>query len=110
MRLLNYLLETKELKREDNEYYLVYAARIFEFAEKYEWNSILYYDFRYRELQVEDQFNWGTFSPYMELQKLAPGCKTPRTTIAQDQQANRNTAKYSMSEGNVHSATDAVSP
>ncbi|KAH3711853.1 hypothetical protein DPMN_071528 [Dreissena polymorpha] len=72
MRLLNYLLETKELKREDTEYYLAYTARIFEFAEKYEWNSVLHYDFRFRELQAEHQFKWGTFSPYMELQILTP--------------------------------------
>ena len=72
MRLLNYLLVTKELEREDTEYYLAYTVQIFEFEEKYEWNSVLHYDFRYRVLQSEHQFKWGTCFPYLELQILTP--------------------------------------
>lgn len=72
MRLLNHLLTTQHLKRHEIEYYLAYTTKIFEFAEKYEWNSVLSYDFTYRELQAEHKFKWGTFSPHMELQLLIP--------------------------------------
>lgn len=72
MRLLNHLLATQKLCRNDIEFYLAYTTKIFEFAEKYEWNSVLNYDYAYRELQAEHQFQWGTFSPNMELQLLIP--------------------------------------
>lgn len=72
MRLLNHLLSTQQLKRNEVEYYLAYTTKIFEFAEKYEWNSVLSYDYTYRELQAEHKFKWGTFSPQMELQLLIP--------------------------------------
>lgn len=72
MRLVNHLLATKKLRREDIEFYLAYTTKIYELAEKYEWNSVLNYDYAYRELQAEHQFQWGTFSPSMELQLLVP--------------------------------------
>jgi hypothetical protein len=71
-RVMNHLLTGNQLRREDVEYYLAYSTKIFEFAEKYEWSSVLDYDFHYRELQAEHQFAWGTFSPHMELQLLTP--------------------------------------
>ena len=72
MRLLNHLLSTKKLRRENIEFYLAYTTKIYELAEKYDWNSVLNYDYAYRELQAEHQFQWGTFSPSMELQLLVP--------------------------------------
>ncbi|KAH3717554.1 hypothetical protein DPMN_060347 [Dreissena polymorpha] len=71
------VLKTEEYhpSKEDTEYYLAYTAQIFEFAEKYEWNSVLHYDLRNRELHAEHQFKWGTFSSYMELQILTPRVK-----------------------------------
>ncbi|KAH3752692.1 hypothetical protein DPMN_187317 [Dreissena polymorpha] len=77
MRLLNHLLSTGQIKRTDVEFYLAYTTTIFEFAENYEWNSVLNFDYRYRELQAEHAFRWGTFFPHMELQILLP--KRPRT-------------------------------
>ena len=61
MRLLNHLLATQKLRRNDIEFYLAYTTKIFEFAEKYEWNSVLNYDYAYRELQAEHQFQWEPF-------------------------------------------------
>ena len=72
MRLLNHLLSSGQLPRNDIEFYFAYTTKIFEFAEKYEWNSVLNYDYHYRELQAEHQFMWGTFSPHMEIQILVP--------------------------------------
>ena len=72
MRLLNHLLTTNQLQRKDTEFYLAYTTKIYEFAEKYEWNSVLSYDYTYREIQAEHNFKWGTFSPHMELQLLVP--------------------------------------
>ena len=48
-------------------------------------------DYTYRELQAEHQFQWGTFSPNMELQLLVP--KRPR------QSANIAAQPYLPSEG-----------
>ena len=80
MRLLNHLLVTKDIERGDIEFYLAYSTRIFEFSAIYEWNSVLNYDFHYREMQAEHQFKWGTFSPHMEMQLLIP--RRPKTTPA----------------------------
>ncbi|KAH3814868.1 hypothetical protein DPMN_143382 [Dreissena polymorpha] len=68
MGLLNHLLSTNLLQRQEVEYYLAYTTRIFEFADIYEWSSVLGYDYHYRELQAEHNFKWGTFSPHMGLQ------------------------------------------
>ena len=71
-RLMNYLLQEGHLKRPDIEYYLAYSAKIYDLAEKYEWYSILQYDYEYRELQSEHGFNWGVSNPHLELQVLVP--------------------------------------
>ncbi|KAH3774247.1 hypothetical protein DPMN_175623 [Dreissena polymorpha] len=63
MRLLNHLLSTGQIKRTDVEFYLAYTTKIFEFAENYEWNSVLNFDYSYRELKAEHAFGWGTFFP-----------------------------------------------
>ena len=84
MRLLNHLLATNQIKRKDIEFYLAYTTKIYEFAEKYEWNSVLIYDYTYREIQAEHDFMWGTFSPHMELQLLVP--KRTRANRREDRQ------------------------
>ena len=71
-RLMNHLLSAGFLKRGDIEYYLAYTTKVFEFADIYEWSSVLNFDHTYRELQAEHGFQWGTFSPHMELQLLVP--------------------------------------
>ena len=92
MRLLNHLLCTGQLQREAVEYYLAYTTKIFEFAENYDWNSILNFDYNYRELQAEHGFRWGTFSPHMEMQTLIP-----KRSRAQNQ-ASQSTAPRQMKE------------
>ena len=82
MRLINHLLCKGQLSRDETQFYLAYTTKIYEFAEKYDWNSVLNYDYNYRELQAEHKFKWGTFSPHTELQLLVP--KRPK------QQSGRN--------------------
>lgn len=72
MRPVNHLLNRERLKREDIEYYLEYTTKIFEFADIYEWNSVLNFDFTNRKLQSEHCFLWGTVSSHIELQILVP--------------------------------------
>ena len=72
MRLLNHLLASDNLRRDEIEFYLAYSTKIFDFAEIYDWNSVLNFDYLYREQQAEHRFKWGTFSPHMELQILVP--------------------------------------
>lgn len=71
-RLLNYLLQEGQIKRSDIEYYLAYTAKIHDLVEKYEWQSILAYDYEYRELQAEYAFNWGVSNPHLEINTLVP--------------------------------------
>lgn len=74
---MHQLLQSGALARADIEYYLAYSNKIFEFADRYDWESILDYDYTYRELQAENQFPWGTISPHMELQLLYPKQRGP---------------------------------
>lgn len=72
MRLMNHLLATNALRRDEVEYYMAYTTSIFEFYNKYEWESILHFDFSYREAQQAHQFMWGQMDPSMELHYLIP--------------------------------------
>jgi hypothetical protein len=85
-RLMNYLLQNGQLNRDEVEFYLAYSAKIYDFADRYQWESILEYDYRYRELQAEYGFKWGVINPDMELQ-LQPRQKTrvDSNTSRQDQ-------------------------
>lgn len=71
-RLLNHLLVTGQLQRVDIEYYLAYTTQIFDFAGKYEWESVLDFDYTYREMQAEHNMVWGVFSSHLELHLLTP--------------------------------------
>jgi hypothetical protein len=91
MRLMNHLLNSGQLQRDDIEFYLAYTTKIFEFADIYEWSSVLNFDYTYRELQTEHDFQWGTFSPHMELQILIPkrikhGSEMPSQNVPKPQQ------------------------
>ena len=71
-RLTHHLTKTGALSTGDLDYYLAYTAIIFEFADRYDWNSVLEFDYRYREQQAEHDFQWGYVNPMMELQILRP--------------------------------------
>ena len=58
-RLCHYLLQTNELSRDNIEDYMSYTILIHEYADKYDWYSVLEYDHRYRELQAETGMSWG---------------------------------------------------
>ena len=66
------LIRSGDLQREDIEYYMAYTAMVFDFVPKYEWQSVLDYDYLYREQQSSAGFKWGCISPLMELQILIP--------------------------------------
>ena len=66
MRLLNFLLQEHRLNRDKIEFYMAYTSQIMDFLEIYEWDSILEFDFAYRELQAEHGFVWGTAIPQLE--------------------------------------------
>ena len=53
VRLLNHLLLTGYLARQDIENYLAYTAHMFYLAERYMWSGILSFDMQYRELQAK---------------------------------------------------------
>ena len=45
MRLLNHLLYSIQLPWDEIEFYLAYTTKIFDSAEKNDWNSVLNYDY-----------------------------------------------------------------
>ena len=71
-RLLADLLRSGDLNIKMIEFYLAYSTQIYDFVPKYEWESILDFDFQYRERQAEYGFNWGSLTANMELQILIP--------------------------------------
>jgi hypothetical protein len=72
MRILNHLLQEGEIDRQDIEFYLTYTTMIHELASKWDWQSILAYDARYREQQAEHEFMWGFEPPHSDNLLLAP--------------------------------------
>ena len=88
-RLLNHLLVTGQLQRVDIEYYLAYTTQIFDFAGKYEWESVLDFDHTYREMQAEHNMVWGVFSSHLELHLLTPK-RPPITRPFQDRPSQPN--------------------
>lgn len=85
LRLLNHLLSTGALARSHLEFYLAYSTHILDALETYEWESILEYDFQYRELQAEHKFMWGTPATQLEHKILIP--RTHRLSV---QKSNRS--------------------
>ena len=72
MRLAAQLVKDGQLKVEGLLYYMAYTALVSDLASKYDWLSILEFDTKYRELQAEYQFNWGTPHPHTERYYLRP--------------------------------------
>ena len=61
---------TEPGKAEGLVYYLAYTAMIADLASRYEWSSILEFDRKYRELQAEHGFLWGTQHAHPERHTL----------------------------------------
>jgi hypothetical protein len=97
MRVLNHLLTVNDIERSEVEFYLAYTTRIFEFAESFEWNSVLNYNYHYRELQAEHGFKWGTYSPHMELQMLVP--KRPKPSVPVQNPAPKEDCRIFKAKG-----------
>lgn len=83
-RLMNNLLQTGALPRQDVEFYLAHTVNVMEYAERYSWESVLDFDYQYRELQAEHSFPWGTYPPYMEA-KMEPRAQRSTPTVSQRQ-------------------------
>ena len=69
--LMAFLLRSGELPLSDVEYYLAYTTMIHQYYEVYEWDSILEFDYLYRERICEHGFQWGFIHANMELGLLA---------------------------------------
>ena len=72
MRLCAHMLKKGMIREKELIYYMAYTAMIADLAGRYEWASILDYDVRYRELQAEHGFPWGTPHPHAEQHILIP--------------------------------------
>ena len=82
-RLMAHLLREGKLAPCDVEYYLAYTIQVYEYYEVYEWESILQFDFLYRERQCEYQFKWGYIPTNMQLSLLAHPCRKPLGAVKQ---------------------------
>ena len=103
-RLMNALLERGLLARSEVEFYLAYTTKIFEWSQKYELESVLEYDYRYRELQAEHGFKWGVVSPDMELYILE------RHQNQKHQYRRPGIRKYNRAPLQTQSATEGNQP
>ena len=72
MRLGAHMIRTGVLSAKEAIYYMAYTAMISDLAAKYEWQSVLEFDSRYRMLQAEHGFLWGTDNPHSERHILIP--------------------------------------
>lgn len=76
-RLLGKLLSSGRLQHSEVEYYLAYTAMVFDFHSRYQWASVLNFDYYYREHQAEHGFMWGFVNPSLEMSWLRPLDTTP---------------------------------
>ena len=64
-RVMAHLIQMGDLSPDQVEYYLAYTSQIFKYASSYEWDAIL--DYIYRIRQLSHIFNWGQIPTNMEL-------------------------------------------
>ena len=83
MRLLTHLLRTGSLPRQHVDYYLSYTVQIMEFVNIYEWQSIIAFDNRYRDLQAYHKFVWGDMRNASQLGILKPRMPQAPTRLHQ---------------------------
>ena len=94
-RVLNYMLANGNLRRDHVEYYLAYSTVIYEFMDKYEWSSILEFDYQYREMQAEHGHQWGTLAPHLQLHVLVP-----IGSAIGSRESSRNRRQHQQVDGN----------
>lgn len=99
MRLLNQLLASGKLLHSEVEYYLAYTANIFDFHSKYQWASVLNFDFYYREQQSEHGFMWGHINPLLELNLLKP--LETQSSKPHNQSSSKVSSSFLHSEGSA---------
>ena len=96
VRLMADLLAQGRLQRREVEYYLAYTAYIYDLASQYEWQSLLAFDVRYREIQAEYDHVWGQPAPHLEAQLLMPRRQMQQVVSKQDnRRRNGNVGGYS---------------
>ena len=66
VRLMYHMMTEGELPGANIGEYLAYTVMIFEFASKYDWQSVLDFDIRYREQQAQHNFRWGKAAIHLE--------------------------------------------
>lgn len=69
-RVMAHLLQTGQLATADIDFYLAYTVQIYEFAQRYQWEGLMDFDYQYRERQAQYSFLWGTNTGNMELSLL----------------------------------------
>ena len=72
MRLMAQLITTGALAQTKVLYYVAYTTMIADLAVTSDWQSVLQFDSRYRELQADRQFAWGTRLSHEQQQHVRP--------------------------------------
>lgn len=72
MRLMAQLIRTGALGQTKVLYYVAYTTMIADLAMTSDWPSVLQFDSRYRELQADRQFAWGTRLSHEQQQHVRP--------------------------------------
>lgn len=66
MRVMFHLLQVGDLSRAQTEDYMSFTLMMHELSSIYEWQTVLDFDVRYRELQAQYEFRWGESCVHLE--------------------------------------------
>lgn len=69
-RILAELLHVGKLQATQVPNYLAYTAKVGDLALRYSWSSVLHYDYEYRFLQAQYQFEWSKDVPHLATTRL----------------------------------------
>ena len=92
VRLMYHMMTEGELPGANIGEYLAYTVMIFEFASKYDWQSVLDFDVRYREQQAQHNFRWERRPSIWRPYSLRPVAKQQGQTriLGSSKGANRD--------------------
>ena len=77
LKIMMELSYSGQLKQESRYEYIAYIIKISELAESHLWPSVMIFDRRYRELQDQHGFRWGSDTPNLTAVNRKPRLVTP---------------------------------
>ena len=98
LKIMMELLYSGRLKQESLYDYIAYTIKISELAESHLWPSVMMFDRRYRELQAQHGFRWGSDTPHLTAVNLKPRQVTPTYKASGRQTRSRTHAEWEVTK------------